>query len=363
MPKKGEYVYRRKDGLWEARYVKEITSSGKKKFGSVYAHSCKEAKEKRQKIIDNIILPKSVSTTDMTFIQLIEEWLDINKHRLKPSTYQRYKGYCKNHIVSTIGNCSVLSFTTSYIRNFALDRLEYGLSPRSINSILVFINTCLKYGNREYKTPITDIIYFPESQQEMRVLTREEQGKLVTYLLENMDIYKFGILLTLYTGLRIGELCALQWGDIENDCIKVRKTMLRIPSETHTGTELIVVSPKTDTSVRTIPIPSFMLEMVGKFSKNKAAKDYLLSTDKKIIVEPRTMQYRLKKIYKDLDITGATFHSLRHTFATRGVEVGFDIKSLSELMGHSGVQTTLNLYVHSSIEQKRNNIELLPLIT
>ncbi len=363
MPIKGEYVYHRKDGLWEARYVKEIDLSGKKKFGSVYAHSCKEAKEKRQEIVDNLKLyqrPSSLKNT--TVSHLIEEWLAINKYRLKPSTFQRYKSIYELHIRPELGEMKVVYISTLDIQTFALGRQSSGLSAQSVNSMLVFLNTCLRYANRIYKLPSTEIAFLPVTKKEMRVFSREEQRKLVEYLLKDIDIYKFGILLTLYTGLRVGELCALKWEDVDDNCVKITKTMLRLQSEKKGETKLITGPPKSLTSVRTIPIPSFLIETTSMFRKGKAANGYLLGTKDRPVAEPRIMQYRFKKILQEIGIQDATFHTLRHTFATRGVEYGFDVKSLSEIMGHAGVQTTLNLYVHSSLEQKRSNMELLRLI-
>ncbi len=207
MPRKGSRVYHRKDGLWEARYVKEIDASGKKKYGSVYGKTCAEAKEKRQNAEDSILLyQKTAGPRNVTISQLTEEWLYINCQRLKISTLQRYEGFWKNHIEKELGSRTVLSCTTIVVHNFAIELLSKGLAPNSANSVLVFLHLCLKYGHRRYQLPVPDIIYFPKEEKEMRVLSQEEQKQLETYLLKDLDIYKLGVLLTLYTGLRVGEL-------------------------------------------------------------------------------------------------------------------------------------------------------------
>ena len=360
MSKRGENIYQRKDGLWEARYVKEIDLSGKKKYGSVYARSYREVKAKRQTLLMNLfIYQKPDLTKSFTISTLIEEWLCINQNRIKPSTYQRYLGFYKNHIQSIIGHLQTVHISPTVIYEFAVNRLNAGLSRQTVNSILIFLHSCFKYGHRQYNLPLPEFQYFSCYQKEMRVFSQDEQNKLVSYLNENIDIYKFGVLLTLYTGIRIGELCALKWEDIENDCIHIRHTMLRLKKESGVGTEIIVGSPKTRKSQRIIPLPSMLLDRIEQFRNCYDNQTYILGTDNLPITEPRVMQYKFKQYLKDIGIEGATFHTLRHTFATRCVECDFDIKSLSEILGHSNVQTTLNRYVHSSLNQKRIQMEKL----
>lgn len=358
MPKKGENVYHRKDGLWEARYVKEIDVLGKKKYGSVYGHSCKEAKEKRQNIVDNIrFYQRPPVTRDMTVLQLANEYLYVNQNRLKPSTLQRYSSFLTKHIEPNIGKQPIIFLSTTVLREFAVDRSKTGLSPQTVNAILVFLHTCLKYGHRQHNLPLPEIVYFSTDKKEMRVLTVEEQKRLVNCLCSDMDIYKFGIYLALYTGLRLGELCALQWGDIEDNCIKVRRTMQRLTNGN--GTQLNIGSPKTRNSIREIPMPTFLKDLVMAFGVNKSGNSYVLSTNTKAVIEPRVMQYRFKQILKEAEIDNANFHALRHSFATRCVECGVEVKSLSEILGHANISTTLNRYVHSSFSLKQSQMEKL----
>lgn len=360
MSRRGENIYKRKDGLWEARYVKEIDSYGKKKYASVYSRSYREAKAKRQDAMDRILLyQKPTSIRNMTISELVEEWLYINKPRIKLSTYQRYVGFYNNHIKENIGKLQVVYFTPVIARKFASERLESGLSGQTVNSILIFLRSCLKYGNQQYRLPLPEFKYYPSSKKEMRVLTQDEQNRLVTYLKDDMDIYKFGVLVALYTGLRVGELCALRWEDVDNDCIKVRQTMLRLQKEDGHGTEIIVGPPKTRSSQRIIPLLSSLITVMPHFRKKYQDQVYLLGTPALPVVEPRVMQNKFKKYLNDIGVEGATFHSLRHSFATRAIEAGMDVKTLTELLGHAGVQTTLNRYVHSSIEQKRAGVEKL----
>lgn len=360
MSRRGEAIYHRKDGLWEARYVKEIDMYGKKKYGSVYGRTYREAKEKRQDALDRILLfQKATPTRQITVSELGKEWLYINQSRLKVSSCQRYKSFLKNHIDEIIGNFNVVYLTTAVIHEFSQNRLRTGLAPQSVNAILTFLHSVLKYGHRQYNLPLPEFIYLATAKKEMRVLSRLEQRKLIDFLLEDMDIYKLGVLVALFTGLRIGELCALRWEDIAADSIRVKKTMQRLKKQDGSGTTLFVGDPKTETSSRLIPIPSYLKEMIESFRPQNNEGRFFLSTSNREITEPRMLQYKFKKYLQQADVEQANFHALRHTFATRCVECGFEIKSLSEILGHANVQITLNKYVHSSFELKQNNMELL----
>ena len=224
--------------------------------------------------------------------------------------------------------------------------------------ILLILHSIFKYGHRQYKLPLPEIIYLSCDKKEMRVLSTEEQQHLVEILMTDMDIYKLGVLVALYTGLRIGELCALKWEDVDANSIHVRRTAQRLKNKNGSGTELVLGSPKTKTSNRVIPIPSFLQESIEAFRKI-APNVYFLSCKKIDILEPRIMQYKFKQYLQVAGIENATFHTLRHTFATRCVECGFEIKSLSEILGHASVHITLNRYVHSSFSLKQANMELL----
>lgn len=195
----------------------------------------------------------------------------------------------------------------------------------------------------------------------MRVLTQAEQDALISVLIDNMDLYKFGVFLSLYTGIRVGELCALQWEDfnLAQTTLKIRKTMQRIQDTVNgafSKTKIVITEPKSQCSVREIPLPTFVIDMARKFVANP--KSYILTGNDRY-VEPRTMQNRFKSYVKDSGISDANFHALRRTFATRCVEVGFEIKSLSEVLGHANVNITLNRYVHSSFELKCSNMNKL----
>lgn len=362
MSRRGESIYLRKDGLWEARYVKEIDPNGKKKYGSAYGHTYKEAKEKRQDALDHILLfQKPTSLRGITVNTLAQEWLLVNRSRLKRSTQQRYQGFLKNHIDPGIGSARVIYLTTVAIHEFAQDRLRAGLAPQSVNTVLVVLHAILKYGHRQYRLPLPDIIYLSTEKKEMRVLSEEEQKKLVDFLLIDTDIYKLGVLTALYTGLRIGELCALRWEDIDERCIYVRKTIQRLKKPSGDGTELVIDAPKTDTSLRSIPMPSFLKELIFSFKDNHQIGKYFIAEPEGSVTEPRVLQYKFNKYLQLAEIENANFHTLRHTFATRSIEAGFSVKVLANVLGHASVSTTLDKYVHTSLSMKQANMDLLKL--
>jgi integrase len=195
----------------------------------------------------------------------------------------------------------------------------------------------------------------------MRVLTPLERESLIGILMEDMDSFKFGVFLALYTGIRIGELCALQWKDIDfaRATLKVRKTIQRIQntdSHATSKTKIVISEPKSKSSIREIPLTSSIMEIAWKFV---SFPDSYILTGTGRYIEPRTMQNHFKLYVKQSGISDANFHALRHTFATRCVKVGFEIKSLSEILGHASVNITLNRYVHSSFELKRSNMSKL----
>lgn len=229
MPRRGENIYKRKDGRWEARYVKEITADGKKKYGSVYAGSYKEVKAKQQLCI--LQPTENHNSISITVTELIAEWLESIKNQVKPCTYQKYECVCRNHITSDLGTIAVRYISRFTIMSFTEKLLEKNLSTKTVNDILIVLGLALKYAQETYSITTPKINYVKEYKKEMRVLSVQEQQVITEYMLQQIDIHKFGVLLALYTGMRIGELCALRWDDITDEHIIINKTMMRIKSE------------------------------------------------------------------------------------------------------------------------------------
>ncbi len=372
MSRRGENIYKRKDGRWEGRYMKGKDLEGKSKYGYVYAKTYTEVKEKLKEIKSLPLTKTTIPGTAKTLAQVCSIWLDETKTQIKHSTYVKYYNTIYNHIVPVIGNYKIQMLDTVIIRQFADEKLtngklkgKGGLSPKTVKDILSVIRLVIIYANNIGITCNCrlDGINIKSADKTIDVLSKSQQDKLTTHLLNNIDNTNLGILICLYTGLRIGEICALKFEDISmiDKVIHIRKTMQRVQNlseNRETKTEVIVTSPKSKSSVRDIPLPEFIIQNIER-ENFYTPKAFLLSGDSVRFIEPRTLENRFKSCARMCGIENVNFHMLRHTFATRCVEVGFETKSLSEILGHSSVNITLNRYVHSSMELKRTNMEKL----
>lgn len=303
-----------------------------------------------------------------------EEWLLLNRNRVKKSTYIKYRNTIQRYIIPHLGHCLPQFIDASLLETFSHELLVNGalqkgggLSAKTVRDILAVLHAILKYMQTQKGYPIPDfrMIYPKESKKEMRVLSKEEQDRLVRYLLNDMDDCKFGVLLALMTGMRIGEICALRWQNISllNQTVQVGATMqrLQLANPSVQKTSVTIDDPKSLTSKRTIPLMPQTVELCRKMGKHPP-QAFVLTGQAGHFMEPRSLQYRFKKYTQECGLSGVNFHALRHTFATRCVEVDFEIKSLSEILGHASVQVTLDRYVHSSMELKRENMNKLPAI-
>lgn len=231
-----------------------------------------------------------------------------------------------------------------------------------MHDIIVLLRSVAKYAESEYsyRNPLRNIITPKQDKKSAAVLDRTERQKLQSHLMNNLNKTNIGILLAMYTGMRIGELCAVTAEDIDicNGVIHITKTIQRVSDSTGSSkTKVIVGSPKSKSSERDIPLPKLLIEIL---KTNFCMNGYLLSGTSKP-VEPRTMQNRFKSVLKQCGLRNVNFHLLRHTYATVCIENGFDAKTVSEMLGHSSVQITLNRYMHSNIEMKKRYVENLNL--
>lgn len=367
---KGENIFKRKDGRWEARYIKGYELSGKIKYGFCYGKTYKEAKGKVAKYKAAIVSGKPIParSSQHRFAFYCDEWLRLRKQKIKEATYIKYETALEKHIKPRLGGCFPLGISSCLIDSFTNELLfEEELAPKTVHDILVVLNGVLKYATTHFPGifPAIEINYPKCGRKEMRVLSREEQQRFIIYLLTDMDACKFGVLLTLFTGMRIGELCALRWGciSLREKTVQVAATMQRLrDTEANDGarTKIVTGAPKSDSSVRTIPLTDYAAELCGKMFSQSTAAYVLTGTEK--YMEPRTLQYRMEKYTRECGLEGVHFHTLRHTFATRAIEVGFEVKSLSEILGHASTTITLDRYVHSSLQLKRENMSKLSAI-
>lgn len=366
MPKKGKNIYLRKDGRWEGRYIKERIN-GKAKYGYVFGKSYEEVEIK----LDNIYaFANSAGLSEAyLFVDLANSYLSFNSVQLKPSSIAKYTNMLNTYLIPKFGNLSVTDITRAHVLQMSQDLLvsggkkSKGLSPKTVNSILSLLKNIFEFGYREKELQVPDIrnISIKQPQKPLRILSKMEQQQLNQYLTKNITPCHLGILVCMYTGLRIGELCALKWEDIHlsEKYIHVHQTMQRIQvmDESGSSTTIVIQSPKSDCSIRIIPLPEELVNLLVKEKKDDNA--FLLTGQENKFMEPRRLEYRFKKIINECKIENVNFHALRHTFATRCVELGFDIKSLSEILGHANVNITLNRYVHPSMELKKENMDKL----
>ena len=377
MARKGENIYRRKDGRWEGRYIADRTEDGRAKYRSVYAKTytqvkqkLQEAKEETQREQEKRHLPE----IEKPFSEFLFQWLEYIQPRIKESSYVKYANLIELHIDKEIGAIQLGRLTPAVIDEF-ISTLLTGkegtapLSAKTATDILGVVRNVLRYINIRHQRIDCDLsqITIKKEETHMRILSREEEKELIRYLMEYPSPMNCGIFLTLFTGLRIGELCALTWEDIhlKEKELFIRKTMQRIqnkrpePTQQEWGnrTKIIITPPKSSKSIRHIPLPDSVTEVLGEYQRY--GHEYLLTGKENCYIEPRTLQYHFKKILRKSRIEEANYHALRHTFATRCIELGFDIKSLSEILGHASVNITLNRYVHPSMQLKRDNMEKL----
>ena len=544
MPRKGENIYKRKDGRWEARYIKGYGEDGKAVYGYVFGKSYLETKRKRNDSATSLTLPvlsalplhsllSSAVPTEIssavaavptvpTVTQIFQvgeianninnflvinrradgasdrdndaatrsplladialQWIESLISIRKKSTVVKYAGQLKNYILPTFGDKRLLDITTADLMGFSRWLLDSGrkdgkngghLSPRTVINILAEMKSIKKFaslhgydvryatecvevpkqpaiqtcqltnnlGGVGYSADHQGIAEQPQGRNQKKVLTVEEQKKLMSYLKETMketmtaqaghvDLSSFGIMLSLSTGIRLGELCALKWSDfsLEDGEFRIQRTMQRLPVDqlpavttasemSGTITSALIISdnkddktvgniaidsaiadnseagvrkygkhnrktivrktavekktsvgkktaveigtPKSHCSTRTIPIPEAIMGYI-KSAYNTAKHDedaFLLTGTREKFIEPRTMENRFKAMLKKCGLRNINFHTLRHSFATRAVELGFDVKTLSEILGHANVGITLDRYVHPSMKVKKENMD------
>lgn len=373
MPRTGENIYKRKDGRWEARYIRYYDENGKAKYGYLYARSYQAVKAKLLSALhDNKQEKKTAEGNHILYTDLLDLWLKTCQVTVKQSSYVKYQDVIEKHIRPVLGKYPVGKISTQlveqYVQNLILHgRLDGkgGLSPKSVQDIITIVKNTFSYAAYQGYPVSCNLsrLSVKREAREMRVFTRKEQERLQAYLQEDMDDTKLGILLCLYTGIRLGELCALKWVHVclEEGILKIRFTMQRhryVGEYADSKTSVFITAPKTKQAVRDIPIPDFLVDIL-KTMQPADQNAFILSGTAGSFVEPRTMQYRFQRHLQAAGIEKANYHTLRHTFATRCVELGMDVKSLSEILGHANVSITLNRYVHSSLELKRQNMDKL----
>ena len=295
------------------------------------------------------------------FQEIIRLWREDKKQYVKTSTISAYTLLIENHILPAFGKADRIY--EADVQEFVFEKLNSGLSQKSIKDILIVLKMILKFGVKNGYFEYTQIdIKFPtqRERQEIEVLSRSNHRKVISHIQENFTFRNLGIYICLCAGMRIGEICALKWEDIdtENGIISVKKTIQRVYmiEGEERYTELILDSPKTKNSIRDIPMTRDLLKLL-KPLKRIVNNNYFVLTNEAKPTEPRTYRNYYKQFMQEIGVPILKFHGLRHSFATRCIESKCDYKTVSVILGHSNISTTLNLYVHPNMEQKKRCID------
>lgn len=383
-------IRRRSNGTWEGRYSDGVNAEGKQIQRSVYGKTKKEVADKLHAIFFQKQQGIYVTPTKVLVKDWLVEWLHNYAHiTVRPSTYISYEGYIYNHIIPIIGDLPIQKLTPPIVQNFYNDRFlngrtdgKGGLSSKTLRNMHNMFHQAMeqaKINGLIMQNP-TDNAIIPKSQKkEMRVLSIDEQLRLLS--VTHLHRLGFAIKFDLATGLRIGELCALKWSDLnyQKKTVKISRTLQRIKTNQMEREELdgsenmtMVVEGdvKTSSGFREIPIPDkIWMELLQHQQRQQQeylslgvpilADGYVFAMPFGTCVEPSTMRDALNYLLDVAEIDHANFHSLRHTFATRAIEAGMPVKTLSDILGHSQVQITMDLYCHSSIDHMRDSMNAL----
>lgn len=293
--------------------------------------------------------------------EVISLWKTDKKQYVKKSSFSAYTLLTENHLLPVFGNQYTIE--EAEVQQFVFQKIEQGLSHKTIKDILIVLKMVLKFGakNKWLEYQAFDIQFPTEREKhDVEVLSRANQKKMMNYIQEHFTFRNLGIFICLSAGIRIGEVCALTWENIDTDrgIISVKRTIQRIYviEDNIRKTEVILDTPKTKNSIREIPMSRDLLRMLKPIKKIVNNSFFVLTNDEKP-TEPRTYRSYYKNLMRELNMPELKFHGLRHSFATRCIESKCDYKTVSVLLGHSNISTTLNLYVHPNMEQKKKAID------
>ena len=305
---------------------------------------------------------------EILYSELLDMFLKQSEKAVKESSLSTFSYLIKNHIKPMIGNIPVSGFSSETVQNFIFNMMEKEKSKgkgkfsiKSIRDTVTLIKVSINFGIRmgivenitlKYKIP------FKINKKKIEIFNLMEQRTLFEYLYKNISFRHIGIILSLTTGLRIGEVCGLKWKDIDfyENTLYVRRTVQRIyvNNENFKGSKIIISVPKSEKSIRILPLGKELMKILQTFKNND---EIFILTGKDKPTEPKIYREYYYNILKKLNIKKLSYHSLRHTFATSAIENGTDYKTVSEILGHSSINITLETYVHPQMKQKKKCIE------
>lgn len=359
MPRHGENIYKRRDGRYEGRYVIGKNAAGKTRFGYIYGYQYAKVrnellrkKAEHLRANDHAFCGGSILLCDWLKRWLKSELLG----SVKDSSYQTYLRQINVHLIPALGHFPLVKLTPEIVYGFVSQLEASGLSHNTIKGAFRLLNAALRFAQEEgmiLNNPCRRIRIQPREAIEQRVLNRFEQETLRKAALKQNNL---SVLLSLYTGMRLGEVCALKWSDVdlEKKTVTVRRTVQRTAKferDNGSHTLLMIGSPKSRRSHRTLPVPEFVLALLRDAFRAVDTSDVFIFGGTDRAAEPRTMQRRFQRFMRALGFSDVHFHTLRHSFATRLMELGVDIQTVSALLGHQSARTTLDFYGHSLPEQ------------
>lgn len=356
MARKGENIYKRKDGRWEGRYIKNRKNDGRIVYGYIYDKTYNEVKDR---LLSMKYIYRDISHNAAEFEGTLGDWAaccmeDIVKSDIKQSTYAYYSEMLDNHILPQLGDQKLAGLDKNDIQKFVDTLSQSGLGAGAVQGVFGLLNRFFKTAvKKEVLTanPCTDISFPKKTKANIMALTASEQKQLERAALQDKN--GIAVILALYTGMRIGEICALKWSDmnLEIGILHVQRTMQRIASPDENRKTMIVFdTPKSEKSDRLIPLPPKIRTLLSDLQAQ--SKSEFVVYGRSGYAEPRIVRHRFYKILKNAGIRHIHFHALRHTFATRCMELQFDVTTLSRLLGHSSVKMTLDIYTDSVLEHK-----------
>lgn len=364
MAKRGENIYKRKDGRWEGRYIKGRKENGKIYYGYIYGYKYSEVKQ--QLVLMKYESQTNTNETLTPYEGVLTDWVNhwlatFVRPKVKSSTYTSYKNKMDVHVLPHIGQIKLQQLQQKDIAHL-IQKMAQELKASSIRSIFSVLKTCISKALSIHllsKNPCMEVVLPKVKKAKVQALSTTDQEKLLKETTTNKKY--FSISLALQTGLRIGEICGLKWSDIdfENKTLWVNRTLLRVQSsgKTEKKTEVVEMTPKSTNSQRRIPMTetlyAYLLDL-----KQHSISEYVISNKDKAL-EPRTIAYRFQMIRKKIGLEHFSFHSLRHTFATRCLEAGGNIATISSLLGHSSIKMTLDCYTNSFFSEERQLLEKL----
>ncbi|EOH98246.1 hypothetical protein UAW_01427 [Enterococcus haemoperoxidus ATCC BAA-382] len=366
MARKGENIYKRKDGRWEGRYIKGRKANGLIHYGYVYGQTYTEVKKK-------LTIKKATmfSAQDQSeqFYGSLNNWLDywlekIISTKVKPGTFDSYKSKLDCHVRPLIGEIRLSDLTVEHINKF-IENTQKKISINSLHSVFRVLKTSLRYAQKLHfvKSSVYENVELPKGKKpKIATISQFEHKLLIREAKRSSN--GLAMLMSLETGMRIGEIAGLKWEDIdfENRVLSIKRTLQRVKTYTESSdkTQIIEEKPKSENSERVIPLSSDLLEQL--LSKKELSKSAYVVSKTQGFTEPRTIRYQFKRLLQKVKLADYSFHALRHSFATRCLEKGVNIAVISSLLGHASTKMTLDIYTNSNLTEERIAVEAVAAI-